>query len=766
VSPLHYNAMILKKENILPYRPQFFNLNIPEDFTQFEKISSGAHVQIFDTILDQIRELIKLRNPSKKLSNEEYDNHTKTILNGIHTNNYGIWIYYPWSHSLVHTLAKDEFIEVRTSRNQYKITVAEREQLAKQKIGVVGLSVGQSIALTMAIERICGEIRLADFDTLELSNLNRLRSGIQNLGIPKVIIAAREIAEIDPFIDVTIFSDGLTDENMDAFFGEGDSKLNLLVEVCDGLDMKIKSRYHAKKLFIPVVMDTNDRGMLDIERFDLEPDRPILHGLAGDLNPQNIKNLTNEEKIPHILKMVGADTISARLKASMMEVEQTLNTWPQLASSVQLGGAITTDVCRRILLDQLHLSGRFYIDMDELISDTCKETNPQQSQLINPFEPLDRDAIKQLGKTYFKQYPLTHTPQKLSEVELSQLMDIAIKAPSAGNNQPWKWFQHDGRLLLLHDRYRSWSWGDYAEMGALMGLGAAIESVALYATKLGYTASINLNSDPKYGSIIAELSFELLEPNSMTDHQNLLANSLDKRHTNRAAGTGEIIDASVLKSIAAEIEPFQFNCITDKDQLRQMGQIIASCDRLRLLHPQGHEEFFHEVRWNHEEAQKMRDGIDIASIDLSESDKAGFLVAKDYNAIKYLYEWDLGNGFTKASQKSMSTASAFGIVSIPIFNREELLKVGGNILRAWTMINLQGVSFYPMLSPAFFLNRLTHGEGIDLPIHYKKELQRLQIEFKNLCPSDGYPIFMFRLALSKNKPLKTFRMEKQDIYIS
>jgi len=106
------------------------------------------------------------------------------------------------------------------------------------------------------MERICGEIRLADFDIAELSNLNRLRTGLHNMGTNKTIIAAREIMEIDPFIEVILFHDGLLKQNMDDFF-TGGGKLDLFIEVCDGMDIKIESRFKARELGIPVVMDTN-----------------------------------------------------------------------------------------------------------------------------------------------------------------------------------------------------------------------------------------------------------------------------------------------------------------------------------------------------------------------------------------------------------------------------------------------------------------------------------------------------------------------------
>jgi hypothetical protein len=349
------------------YKPIILRLDNFQDKLSFKELVEDSKIKfVCDEIYGQLEELIKVKNPAVNFKQDQYPELINKHLAGKDIREYGVWVYYPWNQRLVHLLDEEEFIEVRTNRNRNKITREEQEKLRKKKIGIVGLSVGQSIALTMVMERICGELRLADFDTAELSNLNRIRTGVHNLGLNKTIIAAREILEIDPFLNVKLFNDGLHDGNMDEFFLGGD-KLDLFVEVCDGLNVKIKSRFKARELQIPVIMDTNDRGMLDVERFDREPARPILHGLADGLDPDTIGNLTNEEKIPYILKMIGADTMSARLKASMPEVKKTINTWPQLASSVTLGGGVTTDVCRRILLDQFHDSGRYYVDLDEII---------------------------------------------------------------------------------------------------------------------------------------------------------------------------------------------------------------------------------------------------------------------------------------------------------------------------------------------------------------------------------------------------------------
>ena len=350
--------------------PLILRLNNPKDKNIFDDLlKRGDVLFVQDEIYGQLQELIKSRNPSIKIQPDDYAVLIADYLNGRDVFEYGVWVYYPWSKRLVHLLDEEEFIEVRTNRNQNKITKAEQQLLRNKKIGIVGLSVGQSIALTLVMERTCGEIRLADFDTAELSNLNRIRTGLHNIGLNKTIIAAREIMEIDPFIKVVIFNDGLNNQNMDSFF-TGGGKLDLFVEVCDGIEIKLESRFKARELNIPVVMDTNDRGMVDVERFDTEPGRSILHGLVDQFIENDAIRITDDNRMPVVMSILSFDTLSERMKLSMAEIGKTINTWPQLASSVVLGGAITTDMARRILLNEHSRSGRYYVDLDEIFKNS------------------------------------------------------------------------------------------------------------------------------------------------------------------------------------------------------------------------------------------------------------------------------------------------------------------------------------------------------------------------------------------------------------
>ena len=331
------------------------------------EILESRRPTVIDTIDAQVAELIKMQEPSRPWSDEDSLIAARQQL-GDNPELYGTWVYYSWRNTLVHLLSEAEFVQVRTNRNQHKITASEQQTLRSKRLGIIGLSVGSGIALTMAMERTVGVLRIADFDDLELSNLNRLRSSVCNLGLPKAVIAAREIAEIDPYLKVEVFSSGVNADNIDAFLGGDRQPLDLLVEECDSLAIKILARVKARERGIPVIMETSDRGMVDIERFDLQPDLGILHGRLSDEECQTVidSGTWTPEMAARI--MSPAET-SERMKLSISELGKSIGRWPQLASEVSSGAGVVTHLSRKILLGDKVLKGRKFLDPYELFLD-------------------------------------------------------------------------------------------------------------------------------------------------------------------------------------------------------------------------------------------------------------------------------------------------------------------------------------------------------------------------------------------------------------
>ena len=750
-------------EENLSYQPIFYRLQIQEDKEKLlEQLKTNP--QIHDQISTQLDDLVKSKNPTiKKPGREKLDELKSQHLGGTPEQEYGVWIYYPWSNKLIHTLDEEEFIEVRTNRNRYKITREEQQLLNTKKIGIVGLSVGQSIALTLAMERTCGELRLADYDTAELSNLNRLRTGIQNLGLNKTIIAAREIAEIDPFLKVSIFNDGLHKGNMDSFFTEG-GNLDLFVEVCDGLDIKIESRFKARELKIPVIMDTNDRGMLDVERFDLEPERPILHGLADGLDPENIKGLTNEEKIPFVLKMIGAESISTRLKASMLEVEQSINTWPQLASSVVLGGALTTDVSRRLLLDQFHDSGRYYIDLEEIVGNKQKTPKPDTADWDGPAE-LNLADLAAISETY----PAAQKSIALSAPQLEQIVKAAAQAPSGGNAQPWKFLYRNNLLYIFHDLHFSYSLLDYKNLGTYVGFGAMLENISIIANQLDLEVTEDifpLKDDPR---LIAVLSFDPLKSTADLLH---LAPIIGTRVTNRTAAERTLLatdDKEALINIGSSIPQAKLQLFEKEEDLVEFAEILTGVERLRFLHPRGHyDTFIKELRFTKEETERTGDGMDVSTLNMKPSEIAALQIAKDADAIHFLHQMEKGQGFKKISRAGVLQSSCIGLVSMEGHSDSNFLTGGRAVERIWLEANYRDISFQP-ISQIVFLNELFLGAADSAYNPYEKqEMKTLNERFKKITGLEDsrQAIFVFRLALAEAPATRSLRrpLNKQLFY--
>ncbi|MGY0498439.1 ThiF family adenylyltransferase [Nocardia sp. FBN12] len=352
------------------FRPVLLDASRPEGLGDLEALAASSSVSaVHDTIEEQLDELIRCEDPAVPHSADSLAASRRRICGETPLWRWGTWVFYPWNGRLVHVLAREHFQRVRTDRNRNKIDRAQQRDLRERRIGVVGLSVGNSAAVTLAMEGVGGSFRLADFDTVGLSNLNRLRAGMGDLGVSKAVLAARQMFEIDPYLDIEVFLDGLTEESIGPFFdGVGGTRpLDLLVEECDTMWAKVAAREFARRRGIPVLMDANDRGLLDVERFDLEPHRPLFHGRTGGSSSPDVARMNRGELLSLLLAVVDEPRLSPAMRDALGEVGRSLSSWPQLASGVMLGGALVADTARRILLGELIPSGRTYIDLDELI---------------------------------------------------------------------------------------------------------------------------------------------------------------------------------------------------------------------------------------------------------------------------------------------------------------------------------------------------------------------------------------------------------------
>lgn len=721
------------------YAPTLFRGNDSGEMARLVALLEGPAVTaVHDTIASQLAELAETRSPERKLSPEEIQAFVRQELGQQSLEEYGTWVHYPWSGRVVHVLPEAEYRELRTSRNRNKITAEEQALLRGLRLGIVGLSVGQATAVTLALEEIGGTYVLADFDRLELSNMNRLRAGVHSIGVNKALLTAREIYEINPYARVEAFPDGINDRNIEAFLG-GERRLDILFEECDDLEMKIRLRERARAQRIPVLMETSDRGMIDIERFDLEPSRPVLHGLIGDVPADALKGLTTYEKVPFVLRIIGAETMSGRMAASLIDIETTLKTWPQLASNVALGGALNADVGRRVALGQFNRSGRYYVDLDRAINNDVDGSVALGAADHEPAPARSGDdgALPTLGSF----------TGNLSDAQISGLVRYAISAPSGGNCQPWRFVYRCERLECYFDRERSKTYLDFANTASYLAIGAAVENLCLAAQRMGLGCELNVFPREAEPDLVCSVGFNRsLASNSDDD---ALADFIGTRVTNRKLGGRSPLTASETDMLGATARAAgaELTLIVEPDRLRALGEIIARGERLRLLNGRMHHEMMDEVRWNARDVAETRDGLDVETLELTATDLAGMRLVSTWTLMDLVGKLGLGRGLERPSRKSIASASAVGLLRARGKDRRDWFQGGRALERLWLRSTAMSLAFQPMTPLLYLFARLEAGAASELNSGERRELEELRRQFDEVFPpSIGADLMLFRVS--------------------
>ncbi len=339
--------------------------------SQLEKlVKDNIVIRIIDNYDEQLAELFVSKNAQlykanlsiKRASIKDY---LEVVYSRVDPWQKGSWVYYPWNGILLHVLEEPLFEKLRTVRNSYLINAVEQSMHRDFSVACAGMSVGSNGAIAISLTGGSKKIKLADAAVFSGSNLNRVRTGIENIGINKAVVIARELAEMNPYQETMAFTKGVTSDNIERFFEEP-WKVDLVIDEVDDIIMKVKLRLEARARRIPVIMVTEpgDKLILDVERYDLDNGLPLFHGLAGGVedlltNP----SINQREKIKYMMKIIGIDNLPLRDQQAMLKVGSELPSPPQLGSTAMIAGGVLAFAARQLAIGSPLKTGRHAISL-------------------------------------------------------------------------------------------------------------------------------------------------------------------------------------------------------------------------------------------------------------------------------------------------------------------------------------------------------------------------------------------------------------------
>ncbi|MBF6474939.1 MULTISPECIES: Rv1355c family protein [Nocardia] len=624
------------------------------------------------------------------------------------------WIYYPWRAAVVGLPGPRTFRAIRLDRNRNKLTRAEQDRLAERTIGIIGQSAGHAIAHLLALEGVCGGLRLADLDEIELSNLNRVPGTLFDIGVNKAVVTARRIAELDPYLPVQVFEAGVDENSVDEFL----DGLAIVVEECDSLDMKLVIREAAARHRILLLMETSDRGLLDVERFDLEPERPAFHGLLGDIRAADLRGLSSREKAPFVVKLLGAAGLSPRLGASLVEVGETVTSWPQLAGDVALGAAGVVAAVRRIGLGTKLDSGRVRVDVERHL-DELADPPPNDEPIWAPAPPEPAGG------------------------PIESVLACAQRAPSGGNMQPWSLRTRESEISIELAPEHSTAM-DIGYRGSAVALGAAVYNARVAAAAHGILGPHEfVEGAPGSGRLLARLRLgNARSADLAADYPAVL-----RRETNRRVGTGAGLADGVLDALEAVAESAgaRVRAVVDRQGIEEAACLLAHSDRIRYLTPRLYEEMLAEVRWPDDDPDT---GIDARSLELTDDEWAAFEITTRADVMAQLRSWSGGSALGKYTADRVRSSSAILAVTFGATDPRltDYAEAGAAVARVWVRAERLGLCVQP-ISPVYLYAR-RHAELAAISPDFADTLASLQGRFLDLLEVPEHETMALVLRLS------------------
>jgi nitroreductase len=476
--------------------------------------------------------------------------------------------------------------------------------------------------------------------------------------------------------------------------------------------------------------------------------------LLADARSEELVGLSTEAKTPFVLRVLGSD-MSPRLAASLIEIDRTISGWPQLASGNMLGGAVVTATVRRILLSEWQRSGRFRVDLEELIEGAAGAVLTPQERAPAPV-PASHDSAPLLA---------TASAALPSRQEVAWLVRRAAMAPSGGNDQPWRFAWRGGPVLHGYlDPKRSGSFLDYEGFASHLALGTAAENIAIAATELGRGVTIEPFPEPASPQLV--FNARLSEPIAGLPRDPLQP-FIEERVTNRRVGARRGLTGPQLDALAAAAgeRGAALQLVSEPELLAEVGALLGAVDRFRFMCERLHTAMMSELRWSAEEALATRDGIDVATLDLDPVAMAGLKILANERTARFLRSLGQGARLENAARKAIDAASAVGLLTIQGTDRAAYFRAGRALQRIWLTATQLGLAFQPMSVAPYLFLRLSLGRGEGFSDQEIASLSRLRERFAAIFATrEGWaqPL-LFRLTHAEPPSARALRRHVQAI---
>jgi hypothetical protein len=199
--------------------------------------------------------------------------------------------------------------------------------------------------------------------------------------------------------------------------------------------------------------------------------------------------------------------------------------------------------------------------------------------------------------------------------------------------------------------------------------------------------------------------------------------------------------------------------------LAEIGRLVGAAERIRMLNSITHRQMFEEIRWTPSEAALQADGIDIETLGLSASDRAGIDLCRDWSSLELLSAIGGGRNLEQLSERQINGAAAVGLITMDGSSSSNYFTVGRSVQRMWLTASRMGIAIHPMTALIYFFARVLRGGGEGLPEAAASELRSLRPRFEALFQARpmAAEALLFRIGFAEASVKRSLRRAVSDV---
>lgn len=658
------------------------------------------------------------------------------------------------------------FLREAFSRNIGLVTPAEQDVISRAKIAIPGMGgVGGNHLLTL-VRTGFTRFHLSDFDAFEPANVNRQAGArISSFGKKKLDVMAQDALEINPYLQIQKFPEGLSEANVDAF-------LDGVAVVLDGLDF---FNFPVRRLLFN---KAREKGIYVVTAGPMGFSSALLvfsphEGMSFDeyFDVARIR----EPQDQHLSFAMGLAPNPTHLKyMDLSRVDLNKKAGPSLAIACAIcSGMAATETVRIVLKRGKVQPVPAYFQFDPFSRKYRRgrlrfgNKNPLQRLKIKVLKAI----LKKRSGAAFPSPPeapeIAWKDGALSEGAVEFLLKAAVRAPSGDNAQPWKFSPGKDAVAFGIDRNADNSFFNVRQLASVISCGAAMQNAAIAARELGLAVRMETKSDLAGPDLFGEIR---LEPGEVRGHA--LFPSIWRRHTNRKMYRRAEIAPTHLDELAAAAGEDGFSrlrLVTGRDQVRSLARMIFQVDRIRTEHPELHEHLYKMIRFSKEEAERKLDGFPLNNLEAGVFGNMFLKATRSWKVMNLLNKCGLSRVVPFQSYLLAKSSSAIGLLTVPGFEPRDLFRGGMALQRVWLTLTRQGMVMQPMASLSLFLLRWQLEGESSFPERHRAMLRAIFEDYQRMFPDlsfrENAQVMLFRAGFAAPSRHPTYRKEVRSFLV-